>query len=116
MTRNLCNDSFIQLLFIEQLLRANILIGMEDMGENQREDLLARKPLIFQEGMWTWKNRVAGAGSPGRRVEGRLTQILWPLACDLEFFLKVHSGLCLNTPPLEAKMEAGRSIKVTTTV
>ena len=51
MTRNLCNDSFIQLLFIEQLLRANILIGMEDMGENQREDLLARKPLIFQEGM-----------------------------------------------------------------
>ena len=29
---------------------------------------------------------MAGAGSPGRRVEGRLTQILWPLACDLEFF------------------------------
>ena len=51
MTRNLCNDSFIQLLFIEQLLGANILLGMEDMVENQREDLLVYKPLTFQQGM-----------------------------------------------------------------
>ena len=56
---------------------------MEDMGENQREDLLVYKPLTFQQGMWksevSLEDRVPGAGSPERRVEGRLTQILQPL-------------------------------------